>query len=86
MSRFLMGLASRVPLAVLHALGACLGWAIYGLSPTYRRHLRENLRAAGFGDAATRRAAIAGAGRQLAELPYIWLRPRAEVIAKVRRL
>jgi Kdo2-lipid IVA lauroyltransferase/acyltransferase len=86
MSRFLMGLASRVPLVVLHALGAWLGWAIYGLSPTYRRHLRENLQAAGFGDAATRRAAIAGAGRQLAELPYVWLRPRAEVIAKVKRL
>ena len=64
MSRFLMSLAARFPLAILHALGALLGWAIYGLSPTYRRHLRENLEAAGYADdAATRRAAIAGAGR-----------------------
>jgi KDO2-lipid IV(A) lauroyltransferase len=86
MSRFLMGLASRIPLAILHAMGACLGWAIYGLSPTYRRHLRDNLEAAGFREAATRRAAIAGAGRQLAELPYVWLRPRAEVTAKARRM
>lgn len=86
MSRLLMALAARLPLPALHALGSALGWAIYGLSPTYRRHLRENLEAAGLGDAATRRAAIAGAGRMLAELPAIWLRPRAEVAALVRRI
>jgi KDO2-lipid IV(A) lauroyltransferase len=86
MSRFLMSLAARIPLPVLHALGALLGWAMYGLSPTYRRHLRENLAAAGYRDAATRRAAIAGAGRMLTELPAIWLRPRAEVAALVRRV
>jgi len=86
MSRFLMSLAARLPLPVLHALGSALGWAIYGLSPTYRRHLRENLAAAGLGDAATRRAAVAGAGRMLAELPAIWLRPRADVAALVRRI
>jgi KDO2-lipid IV(A) lauroyltransferase len=87
MSRFLMGLAARFPLAILHALGALLGWAMYGLSPTYRRHLRGNLEAAGYGeDAATRRAAVAGAGRMLAELPAVWLRPAADVIALVRRI
>lgn len=86
MSRFLMSLAARFPLAILHALGALLGWAMYGLSPTYRRHLRENLQAAGYHDAATRRAAIAGAGRLLAELPLVWLRPRAEVVRLVRRI
>ena len=86
MSRFLMGLAARFPLLILHALGAVLGWAMYGLSPTYRRHLRENLQAAGYRDSATRHAAIAGAGRLLAELPAVWLRPRAEVAALVRRV
>ena len=86
MSRFLMSLAARLPLRVLHALGAALGWAIYGLSPRYRRHLRENLEAAGYRDAATRRAAIAGAGRMVAELPAVWLRPRAEIAALVRRI
>ncbi len=86
MSRFLMSLAARFPLALLHALGALLGWAMYGLSPTYRRHLRGNLEAAGYRDTATRRAAIAGGGRLLAELPAIWLRPAAEVIALVRRV
>ncbi len=95
MSRFLMSLAARFPLALLHALGALLGWAMYGLSPTYRRHLRENLEAAGYGEdaekagggnAAVRHAAIASAGRMLAELPAVWLRPAAEVIALVRRI
>jgi Kdo2-lipid IVA lauroyltransferase/acyltransferase len=86
MSRFLMGLAARIPLAILHALGSALGWAAYGLSPTYRRHLRENLAQAGYHDARARRAAIAGAGRMLAELPAVWLRPRAEAAALVRRI
>jgi KDO2-lipid IV(A) lauroyltransferase len=86
MSRFLMSLAARFPLSFLHAAGAVLGWAMYGLSPTYRRHLRENLQAAGYADAATRHAAIAGAGRLLAELPAVWLRPRAAVAALVRQI
>jgi Kdo2-lipid IVA lauroyltransferase/acyltransferase len=86
MSRFLMSLAARFPLAILHAMGALLGWAMYGLSPTYRRHLRDNLEAAGYRDAATRRVAIAGAGRLLAELPAVWLRPRAEVTGLVQRI
>ena len=86
MSHLLMRLAARFPLVILHALGALLGWAAYGISPTYRRHLRENLAAAGYRDAATRHAAIAGAGRMLAELPVVWLRPRAEVLALVRAI
>lgn len=86
MSRFLMSLAARLPLALLHAIGAALGWAMYGLSPTYRRHLRENLEQAGYADSRTRRGAIAGAGRMLAELPAVWLRPRCEIVALVHRV
>jgi KDO2-lipid IV(A) lauroyltransferase len=86
MSRWVLSLVARIPLPFLHALGALLGWAIYGISPTYRRHLRENLVRAGYRDAGTRRAAIAGAGRMIAELPAIWLRPRAGVIALVRTI
>jgi KDO2-lipid IV(A) lauroyltransferase len=86
MSRFLMSLAARFPLWILHALGAALGWAIYGLSPTYRRHLRENLLQAGYHDAGTRRAAIASAGRMVAELPAVWLRPRGQAASLVVRI
>ena len=48
------------------------------MSPTYRRHLRENLAQAGYADARIRREAIASAGRMVAELPALWFRPHAE--------
>lgn len=77
-------LLARLPLRVLHALGWLLGWAIYGISPTYRRHLRENLAAAGYREARLRRAAIGETGKMVLEAPRIWLRPRAETLALLR--
>ena len=58
----LLRLAGKLPLPLLHALGSVLGWLIYGISPTYRRNLRANLRQAGYTDARTRRAAIGAGG------------------------
>lgn len=78
---FLFHLLSRLPLPVLHNLGALLGWLAYGLSPTYRRHLRENTAQAGC--EAVRAAAVAEAGKTLLELPKLWLRPQAEVVGRV---
>jgi len=86
MARALMRLAARLPLAVLHAAGALLGWLIYLASPTYRGHLRANLEQAGFRDRRTRLAAIAEAGKMLTEFPALWFRPHAEVAALVRGL
>lgn len=71
---------ARCPLWSLHALGALLGWLAWGLSPSYRRRLREHADLAGL-DAATRRASVAEAGRMAAELPRLWLRPPARPIA-----
>ena len=68
---------SRRSLGVLHALGALLGWAGYALSGSYRQRLRANAALAGIG-AGQRRAAVAEAGRMVAELPRLWLRPAAE--------
>jgi KDO2-lipid IV(A) lauroyltransferase len=73
-------------LPVLHALGTVLGWAMYGISPTYRRHLRANLAQAGYSGAQVRCAAIAAAGRMLAEMPALWFRPHREVAALVREV
>ena len=75
---------SLLPLRVLHAMGSVLGWMTYGMSPTYRRHLRTHLAQAGFNDGRVRRAAIAAAGRMIAETPAIWFRPQAEVAALVK--
>ena len=79
-------LIAKMPLPLLHALGTLLGWVLYGMSPTYRRHLRRNLEQAGYRDARTRREAIASAGRMLAELPALWFRPHAEVVSLVREV
>ena len=83
---FLLRAAAKLPLRSLHAVGTVLGWAMYGMSPTYRRHLRENLALAGLADPAIRRAAIGAAGQLVAELPVLWLRPREEVLALVKQI
>jgi KDO2-lipid IV(A) lauroyltransferase len=82
--RALFRLFAALPLGLLHRLGSVLGWTIYGMSPTYRRHVRENLAAARYGDARVRRGAIAAAGQMILELPALWLRPHAEVAALVK--
>ena len=62
------------PLAAVHALGSALGWGVWAFSPGYRQRFRANVAQAGLGfDAA--RPAIAEAGRVVAELPKLWLRP-----------
>lgn len=79
---------SRMPLAWLHALGATMGWFAWLFSPTYRRHMRENMILA-LGEAGERRfrnAAIGHAGRQFIELPKIWLRPLEEAVSRVVRI
>jgi len=80
-----MGFAFRalafLPLTVLHNLGALVGWLAYLLSPTYRRHLRENIALAGC--EAARAAAVAEAGKTLFELPKLWLRPQEEVVGRI---
>lgn len=62
------------PLPVLHALGGALGWLVWAFSPSYRQRFRANVLQAGLAfDVA--KPAIAEAGRFVAELPKLWLRP-----------
>jgi KDO2-lipid IV(A) lauroyltransferase len=82
---FVFRLLARLPLRIAHLLGAFAGWATYFLSPTYRRHLRENVQQAGFGSS-VRRASVAAAGRQALELPAIWLHPLDTVTPRVVRV
>jgi KDO2-lipid IV(A) lauroyltransferase len=72
----LLRIWALLPLPIAHVVGAVLGWAMYGLSPTYRRHLKENFGAAGYRDARTRRRAIAEAGKLITEIPRVWLHVR----------
>ena len=70
---------ARCPLWFLHRLGAVLGWATYWASPSYRRRFHANASQAGVAPRAAR-AAIAQAGKLVAELPFLWLRPPTEPI------
>ena len=79
---FLFRLLSLLPLRLLHVLGGMLGRLIYGLSPTYRRHLQENLAQAGI-DAGLRGPVAAETGKQMIELARIWMRPLEEAVQLV---
>jgi Kdo2-lipid IVA lauroyltransferase/acyltransferase len=71
---------SRRSLGFLHALGTLVGWAGWLLSPSYRRRFEDNAARAQLGREA-RRAAIAQAGRMVAETPKLWLRPAGQPLA-----
>jgi len=79
---FVFRILSRLPLWLVHALGGWLGRLTYLASPTYRRHLRDNMAQAGI-DPALRSAVAAETGKQMAELARIWLRPLEEANAQV---
>lgn len=77
MSILLLQWCARMPLAGLHFFGAGLGWLVYGLSPTYRRRCRENLRASGVcADGTALRlllhAVVAETGKSITELCKVW--------------
>jgi KDO2-lipid IV(A) lauroyltransferase len=79
---FILRLISRLPLGLVHLLGGWLGRLIYLLSPTYRRHLGENMAQAGI-EPTLRGAAVAEAGKQMLELSRIWLRTLEDAKAQV---
>ncbi len=85
---FLFRFLSHLPLAWLHRLGAIAGWLSWLLSPTYRRHLRENMVLAlgADGERRARFGAIASAGKTSLELPKIWLRPLEEAASRVVKI
>jgi len=81
--KFIFLFASRLPLRVLHGIGALLGRATYFWSPGYRQCFAANLAQAGYVDDRIRRTAIREAGKAMAELPFIWLRPADQVVRLV---
>ncbi len=86
---WLFNFAARLPLAVLHSLGAGLGWATYLLSKKYAANLRENLSCAwqGHNEDDVKKilsANVAETGKGISELPWIWQRPLTEVLSLVQ--
>ena len=85
----LFDLLSRLPLRLLHALGAAFGWAVYLLSGRYAARLRENLRGSGLAHneveyRALLHANIRESGKGVLELPWLWRRALSQVIDSVR--
>jgi KDO2-lipid IV(A) lauroyltransferase len=81
--------AARLPLSLLHRLGSALGWLTYWLSGKYAARMRENLSYGLEGCSAAEfrkilNANIAETGKSLAEMPWMWQRPLAEVTGSVR--
>ena len=83
----LFGLLARLPMPVLHRIGAFLGWLTCRLSPRYAERLRQNFDFACH-DLPQRdmlfKACVAEAGKALIELPWVWCRPLNEVVATVK--
>ena len=75
---------ARRRLSTLHTWGDLLGWLAYAFSPTYRRRLRAHAALAGL-NATQRRGAVAQAGRMMAEMPWLWLRPQGQPLGGLVR-
>ena len=85
----LLRLFARLPLGLVHALGAVAGWGVYLASPRYARRLRENLYLSKVtpDSAAKRRLlfkAISEAGKGALEIFVVWFRPYPAVLKLVR--
>lgn len=80
----MLRLVARLPLPLLHALGATFGWIAYLCAPRYRKYLKHNIGASGLGGARLRAAAVIESGKCLLETPAVWLRPLPQVAGLVR--
>jgi KDO2-lipid IV(A) lauroyltransferase len=81
---FVFRLLSRLPLGWVQALGGLLGRLVPLFSAAYRQRLHDNLRQAGLDPARLAGTVAAESGKQSLETAWVWLRPRAELAAKVR--
>lgn len=79
MLKFLFLCLSRLPLAWLHALGGAVGASAYRWAGSFRRQIDANMAQAGYDDARLRRTAAREIGKAMLEIPYIWLRPPAQI-------
>jgi Kdo2-lipid IVA lauroyltransferase/acyltransferase len=81
--QFLLRLVARLPLPLLHGIGAALGWVVYLASPRYRRMIARNLEIAGLDSARMRAAVVSETGKGALEIPAIWLRPHEQAAGLV---
>jgi Kdo2-lipid IVA lauroyltransferase/acyltransferase len=86
-ARIIFRFLSLLPLSWLHALGGWVGRIVWWGSPGHRRRVLASLeQALGTYDEHMLDAVIAESGRQMLELPFVWLRPYHEVLSRVVRV
>jgi len=78
---FLFRLLALLPLVVLHNLGAICGWIAWLFSSSYRKHVEDNLRQAGF--LAVRSECIIEQGKTMLELPRLWRESLEENMSRI---
>lgn len=78
-------LLSRLPLSMLHLIGGWVGRVFWLLSAAFRDEVRRNLgRALGHEPSRQQLLRVAEeTGRQMLELPWVWLRPQEEVLSRI---
>jgi KDO2-lipid IV(A) lauroyltransferase len=85
----LLRLLGRLPLGLLHAVGAALGWIVYMVSPVYAARMRDNLHASAiYTDPGSERRAlrtcIGEIGKSIVEITKVWFDDPAKVEALAR--
>jgi KDO2-lipid IV(A) lauroyltransferase len=82
--RAVFRLLSGCPLRVLHVIGGFAGRQMHARSAKFRREFDANLKSAvPAADPLLIAEAAASGGRVVFELPWVWMRPRAAVLARV---
>jgi KDO2-lipid IV(A) lauroyltransferase len=72
----LFRLLARVPMPLMHRLGAMLGWLVWWSAPDYRRRFKANAESAGFAPDQYR-PAIAAAGKMARPCFTAWCAGKA---------
>lgn len=87
MLKGLLRLLAWLPLPAVHAFGCVFGWVIFLASPRYAARTKENLARCGLEGGLYRtalRRTVSEAGKSIAELLVVWLRPQKNLIGLVR--
>lgn len=85
---WLFKIMARLPLSVLHRIGALFGRITYLISGSYSARIRAHLENFNADQPSTKLsdlilASVAEVGKSIAELPWVWRRPVAEVLSSV---
>jgi len=88
---WLLRAVARLPLFLVHQLGACVGWLMARIPNRQRRNALINIRLCfphldGEQALALRRQSLIEYGKTYSEIAYLWFRPARKVLSLVREV